>query len=73
MKNLLLVCAAIVPSAACTSIAPPAAPGAAAPRTTYVAFSKVDEQYMARIEQIARRNSVDVHWVNPPLQQRTVQ
>ncbi|MGJ4728356.1 hypothetical protein [Luteimonas sp. SDU101] len=60
----LLVLLALVGITACASTPDAAHRVADPPRPGSVV---VDDAYVARVEQLASRRSLDVHWVNPPL------
>ncbi|MGY0635013.1 hypothetical protein [Luteimonas sp. A478] len=69
MKGLLRCCFIIAASslAACASQADMRLASAAATSASQPDSFRNDGTYILRVEQIARRRGVEVHWVHPPL------
>lgn len=69
MKGLLLCCLIVSASAlaGCASHSDMYAAAPASASISQPAAFRTDGEYVLRVEQIARRRGVGVHWVNPPL------
>lgn len=73
MNSLLRCCIVALAAAGVGACASQGSAGYAASAPAQVPGNHVpDARYIARVEQLARRRGIDVHWVNPPLRRVTV-